>query len=163
MIEYGQFGLDWRNRLPVAGAQVYLIPPPPILPENVQRQGGLLDFYSSPFLFLNGNVIIAKEWPPNARFPIVTPPWVPPLTITAPPVPPPQQFTTKDGTLQGVVDGVNRTFTLSVFLHRARVYVNGVGQTLNVDCQCGPYCVIFMPQSTPAAGSIVTVEGWSNW
>ena len=73
------------------------------------------------------------------------------------------QFTTKDGSLLGLVDGVNDTFNTSVNLSRMQVTVNGVTQTLNVDCAApwGSF-VKFAPGSIPQPGSIVTVKGWTN-
>lgn len=79
-------------------------------------------------------------------------------------VPPPQQFSTRDGSLVGAVDGVNSTFSTSTLFGRAQVAVNGVMQTLNVDC-CAPSgsCFIkFLPGHYPQPGDVVTCEIWAN-
>lgn len=78
-------------------------------------------------------------------------------------VPPPMQFTTANGSLQGAVDGVNDTFATSVNLSRMQVARNGVSQTLNVDVAApwGQY-VKFLPGSIPQQGDLITVSGWTN-
>lgn len=95
--------------------------------------------------------------------PKVRPPYVPTITISAPVVPPPAQFSTADGTIQGKVDGVNRIFTVVAYLHRAQVFKNGILQTLNYDCAFGGLGLVFMKRSTPVPGDIITISGWSNW
>ena len=92
--------------------------------------------------------------------PTVQPPYVPQYTISAPGVPPPMQLSTNNGTLQGTVDGINTTFTMAIYLHRARIFVNGVLQTQNVDVGFGGTAMKFLPQSIPQPGDIITVEGY---
>jgi hypothetical protein len=158
----GQFALNYTDRFPIAGASVqFVIPPAPRQIWFQQEPFGLQFPY--PFIVLGARVYITKQWPPNVRFPVVIPPWVPPPDIYQQAVPPPQQFSTNDGTIQGVVDGVNTIFTVGVYLHRAQVTVNGVVQTQNWDFAFGGTALIFMPISVPAAGSVITVQGWGNW
>jgi hypothetical protein len=84
-----------------------------------------------------------------------------PPIVSSPPYPPPQQFTTADGTLLGAVDGVNKLFVCPVYLHRAEIYLNGIAQTLNFDCSFAGTGLIFKraPQTGPPV-DIVTIKGW---
>jgi ABC-type cobalt transport system substrate-binding protein len=82
------------------------------------------------------------------------------VTISAPLAPPPQQFSSEDGSLQGVIDGVNAAFLISAFLTRARVYRNGVMMTLNVDCVAGGRSILFLRGQIPQPGDVVTVQGY---
>lgn len=95
--------------------------------------------------------------------PSVQPPYIPPITISNPIVPPPVQLSTVDGTLIGNVNGVNNTFIFQVYCHRARVFRNGVLQTQNVDVGVGPTAIKFSPGSIPQLGDIVTILGYANW
>jgi hypothetical protein len=74
--------------------------------------------------------------------------------------PPPQQFSTNDGSIQGAVDGVNTTFLISAALTRARVFRNGVLMTLNYDCAAGGRAIVFMAGQIPQPGDVITVEGY---
>lgn len=160
---YGQFAISFRDRFSVLGANVSYLPPAPIRKAWYRQEPFALLLSQGPFLVLGARVAITKEWPPNVKFPIVIPPWVAPPDIYLQAVPAPQQFSTNDGTIQGVVDGVNRIFRVAVYLHRAQVSVNGVYQTQNVDFAFGGTGLIFMPGSVPAAGSVITLSGWGNW
>lgn len=161
-VQYGQFAINYRERFSLPNATVFYFPPAGIQPAWYRQQPYAILFFG-PFQVLGARVVISKQWPPNVRFPIVIPPGVAPPDIYLQKVPAPQQFTTKDGTIQGVVDGVNRIFTVQVYLHRAWVWVNGVVQTQNVDFAFGGTGLIFMPGSIPAADSIITLSGWGNW
>lgn len=160
---YGQLGVNYRNRFAVAGASVYFSDIPPIRKEWFQQEPFAIQFGTQPFQVLGARAYITKQWPPNVRFPIVIPPFVPWPDIYLQKVPAPQQFSTNDGTIQGVVDGVNRIFTLGVYLHRAQVSVNGVYQTQNWDFAFGGTVLIFMPISVPPKDAVITISGWGNW
>ena len=89
-----------------------------------------------------------------------------PATISAPPSPPPQVFTTANGTLQGAIDGVNKLYTTGVVLKQAQVYRNGQRLTLNVDVMIGGQAVqiladnqILQPGPPP---DILTVLGYPS-
>ena len=87
-----------------------------------------------------------------------------PPTISAPISPPPQQFTTADGSLQGAIDGVNVLYTTGVVLKQAKVFRNGQELTLNYDvCIGGQAIQILQPSQILQPGpppDILTVLGY---
>jgi hypothetical protein len=82
------------------------------------------------------------------------------VSLSAPTAAPPQQFSTKDGSIQGALDGVNAVFLVSANLARARVWRNGVMMTLNFDCIAGGQAVLFLPGQIPQPGDVITIEGY---
>lgn len=80
--------------------------------------------------------------------------------VSSPPAPPPQQFSSADGTVQGAMDGLNSVFTLSVRLRRMRVFRNGILMTLGLDCVTGLSSIVFLAGQIPQPGDIVTVSGY---
>ena len=88
-----------------------------------------------------------------------------PVLVSSPPEPPPSDFSTADGSLQGKLDGQNRTFTTGAMLSRTRVWLNGILMTLNVDVVASGNVVRFL-QTTPMPAmhgqpaDIVKVQGW---
>lgn len=80
--------------------------------------------------------------------------------ISSPPAPPPQQFTTADGTIQGTIDGTNPTFTVGAYCRRVKVYKNGIIMSLNVDVAFGGTGLVFLNNQQPQPGDVVTMEGW---
>jgi hypothetical protein len=81
-------------------------------------------------------------------------------TITAPPAPPPQQFSSTDGTIQGSIDGTNTVFTVGAPLRRARVSKNGVLMTLNEDCYFAGRSTTFSGAQIPQPGDALLIEGY---
>jgi hypothetical protein len=137
---------------------------PPLLGRPLTLQPGyaspLVTNWNAPQIFFGAAIVVGITGP-TYLYPILPPQiqWANQDAL----VPPPMQFTTANGSLQGTVDGVNDTFATSVNLSRMQVSVNGVAQTLNVDC-CAPWgqFVKFLPGAIPQKGSIITVEGWTN-
>lgn len=92
-------------------------------------------------------------------------PYVQGPLVSSPPQPPPSNWNTADGSLQGAVDGVNTVYTTGVQLQRARVWLNGVFLTLNVDVVASGPVVRFLkfvpqPAHLGAPADIVKVQGW---
>lgn len=77
-------------------------------------------------------------------------------TINAPIVPPPQQYSSANGSVQGAIDGVNAVFTLGVVVPRAMIFRNGVAMTLNTDCTHSGQTIVFLPGQIPQPGDIIT-------
>lgn len=78
-----------------------------------------------------------------------------PPTISAPISPPPMQLTTADGSIQGLLDGINRTFTTGIALKTADVYLNGQKLAANYDVATGGQAIQFLVLA-PQPGDIVT-------
>ena len=74
----------------------------------------------------------------------------------------PQHFSTVNGSIQGTVDGFNAHFTTGVVLSRARVYRNGLMQTLQVDCNFFGQTLVFLPASIPQPGDRIEIMGSAN-
>jgi hypothetical protein len=87
-----------------------------------------------------------------------------PPTISNPISPPPQVFTTANGTLQGLIDGVNALYTAGVVLKQATAFRNGQELTLNFDvCIGGQAVQILRPEQILQPGpppDILTVLGY---
>lgn len=64
------------------------------------------------------------------------------------------------GTILGVIDGANRTFSLGVELRRAQIWRNGVLMTLNVDVFFGGRYMLFSEPQTPVPGDYIMLFGW---
>jgi hypothetical protein len=79
--------------------------------------------------------------------------------VSSPKEPPAQMFSTANGSLQGVMDGVNTLFTMGVTLKRGRVWRNGVLQTHGTDVAVVGQAVVFLPGAEPQPGDIITVFG----
>jgi hypothetical protein len=73
---------------------------------------------------------------------------------------PPQAFSSADGTIQGVMNGVNPEFIIGCWMRRAQVWRNGQLMTLNVDCCVGGQKIMFMGSQVPQSGDIIMVEAW---
>lgn len=73
---------------------------------------------------------------------------------------PPVTISSCDGTLLGKIDGVNTLYSFGVALQRARVWRNGIYQTLGVDVLAGITTIQFNPRQTPQFGDIILVHGW---
>lgn len=86
----------------------------------------------------------------------------PQITISTPLQPPPQQLSTADGTIQGVIDGVNSVLVWSVYLPRVDVFRNGICLTQGVDYGAGPTAVAFFPGAIPQPGDIITIKGYGT-
>lgn len=84
----------------------------------------------------------------------------PPYTISSFPLELPQTFQSTDGTLQGVIDGTNPTFTTGVVFRRVQVFRNGLALTQNYDFAWGSNVVVFMGVQIPQPGDILKVVGW---
>lgn len=84
--------------------------------------------------------------------------------------PPPQTFSSADGTIQGAMDGINNLFTIGVMVQRARVWRNGILQTQSIDVNIGVNSFQFLDTqpgtsqvphpSYPQAGDILRLDGW---
>lgn len=81
---------------------------------------------------------------------------MPVSTINAPIVRPPQQYSSANGSVKGVIDGTNAVFTLGVVVPRAMIFRNGVAMTLNTDCTFSGQTIVFLPGHIPQAGDIIT-------
>ena len=82
------------------------------------------------------------------------------MSLSDPIAPPPQQFSTLDGTIQGLIDGSNAYFTLGVTVRRGRVFRNGVQLTLNNDCVFNGRYILFLPGATPQPGDVITAHAY---
>ena len=82
------------------------------------------------------------------------------VTISSPIPAPPQKFTTADGSITGVMDGINNTFTTGVVLKQAFVFRNGVWQTSGVDMWLSGAYIVFLAGAEPVAGDIITAYGY---
>lgn len=76
------------------------------------------------------------------------------------PIVQPQQFSTSDGSIQGIIDGLNANFSMGVVLHKAEVFRNGQELTLNVDCTASNRFLVFYGSHIPQPGDIITVLGY---
>ncbi len=63
-------------------------------------------------------------------------------------------------TIFGICDGRNPQFVWGVQVGRARIFRNGVLQTVGVDCAVGPTKVVFFPAAVPQPGDLISVEGF---
>ena len=72
----------------------------------------------------------------------------------------PQAFSTAAGTISGVMDGVNPTFTIGVVCRFARVYRNGQRMTPNVDACFSGNAVVFLGEQIPQAGDGLLIYGY---
>jgi hypothetical protein len=82
-----------------------------------------------------------------------------PRLVSSPPQPPPSMFTSTNGTIQGAIDGVNVDFILPAMLERARVWRNGIFQTLNWDVAASGNSIKFL-LTPPRQGDSLLVIGW---
>jgi hypothetical protein len=124
---------------------------------------GILCFDARGPLSVFGAIVprIGPLWPPNIWWPIIQPLGV--FPISGPAASAPIQLSTTDGTIQGIVNGVNRVFTVQVYLHRAWVFRNGVRLTANVDYGFGGIGLVFTPRAIPQTGDTIKISGWDNW
>ena len=65
------------------------------------------------------------------------------------------QLTTADGSIQGVLDGVNKLFTTGIVLKTADVYRNGQKLAANYDVATGGQAIQFLLLA-PQPGDIIT-------
>lgn len=72
----------------------------------------------------------------------------------------PVQFTSANGTIVGVIDGINAVFWLSVGIQSFSLYKNGLLQTMNADYTALNNQITFVPASVPQAGDLLTAEGY---
>lgn len=63
------------------------------------------------------------------------------------------------GNLYGNVDGTNRVFVTRCIAKRMRVWLNGVGQTLNFDVSVGPESIVFL-RTIPQPGDSILIQAW---
>jgi hypothetical protein len=137
----------------------YLVPPPSYAHFEYVQPPLVNDMNDGPFLSIGCLTMPCGH--------TALPYWILPPIIqwsNHPLVPPPMQYSTRDGSLVGAVDGRNATFTATVNFGRVQVFVNGMAQTLDVDC-CAPSgqsFIRFLPDSVPQPGDVVTVEMWTN-
>ena len=82
------------------------------------------------------------------------------MTISSPFAPPPQIFSTADGTLQGLVNGINASFTVGCLLRQAFVWRNGILMTNGLDIALGGQSIEFLGSQIPQVGDVIRVEGW---
>ncbi len=72
----------------------------------------------------------------------------------------PVQFTTADGTITPLPDGVNATFWLSLGVLSFSLYRNGLLQTLTTDYNASNNEIVFLPASIPASGDLISAVGY---
>jgi hypothetical protein len=72
----------------------------------------------------------------------------------------PQQFSSANGTIVGVIDGVNTVFYLTLGVLSLSLYRNGVLQTAGVDYTSQNNMITFLPASVPKPGDILTSEAF---
>lgn len=89
-------------------------------------------------------------------------PYIPHPTLNSPPQPPPQQLTSTQGTIFGVIDGINANFYWQVFFPLIQVFVNQGLQISGVDYGAGPTAITFFPASIPQPGSTITILGFGT-
>ena len=83
-------------------------------------------------------------------------------TITSRLQPPPQELTSIDNTIQGVIDGQNSVFTWQIYFPLISLYRNGVYLTQGVDYGAGPTAVSFFPGAIPQIGDVLTLKGYGS-
>ena len=82
-------------------------------------------------------------------------------TISSPIVPPPQQFSSTNGSIQGAINGVNTVYTLGAMVKRAKIFRNGLLQTLNYDCVFSGQTIVFLSINLPPqTGDVITALAW---
>lgn len=81
-------------------------------------------------------------------------------TIASPTPGPPQVFSTADGSIQGLIDGINTVFTTGVYLKQAFVWKNGRAQTNGADVSVVGAYLVFLPGAVPLQGDIITMAGY---
>lgn len=97
-------------------------------------------------------------------------PATPQPIVSSRPNPPPLNFSSADGTIQGLINGMNPIYTVGVQLQRTRVWRNGVFLSLNADVVAGGNVVRFLDKGIPTeqaphpnypqTGDIVLIQGW---
>lgn len=72
----------------------------------------------------------------------------------------PVQFSSANGTIVGVIDGVNNVFWLTLGVQSFSLFVNGARQTQNVDYVGLNNQITFSGGSVPQPGATLTAEGY---
>ena len=81
-------------------------------------------------------------------------------SVIAPIPPRPQSFSSEDGSIQGVMDGINTVFSTGVYLKQADIFLNGLVQTYGINVWLSGQFIIFLPGCVPQAGDRILASGY---